>query len=379
MFNILFTCAGRRNYLINYFREALGSRGEIMASDVSGSASAMQEADRAFVVPPVYHPDYFDHLLGLCRDYQVRLLLSLNDLELPLLARQREKFMAVGTIPVVSSPAVIDLCFDKLATWRFLEEKGVPVPRTFSLLKDVRAALDRGEIHFPLVVKPRWGTASIGIEYPENLEELELAWQLGHLRIMRSALAAPSAADREHCLLVQEKLTGAEYGMDVVNDLQGRYRQTFVKRKLAMRAGETDQAVTEKHPELGAIGRRIGETLGHIGNLDCDVFVDNDRYRVLELNPRFGGGYPFSHLGGVNLPAALIAWAENKEADPEWLSMRAGVAAGKCDRLVEVASGGIRPRIWQKGTAPAVLSHPQIFRRADSLPESIDSSCRPDI
>ncbi len=209
-----------------------------------------------------------------------------------------------------------------------------------------------------MVLKPRWGTASIGIEYPENPEELELAWQLGHLRIMRSALAAPSAADREHCLLVQEKLSGVEYGMDVVNDLQGRYRGTFVRRKLSMRAGETDQAVTENHPGLEAIGRRIGETLGHIGNLDCDVFVDGDQYRVLELNPRFGGGYPFCHLAGVNLPAALIAWAENRDVDPDWFSMRSGVAAGKCDRLVMVAGGCMAEMTSRREAAAAEKSFP---------------------
>ncbi len=124
--NVLLTCAGRRNYLIRYFREALDGRGEIMASDVSGSASAMQEADRAFIVPPVYDPEYFDRLLALCREHQVRLLLSLNDLELPLLARQREKFLAVGTIPVVSSPAVIDLCFRQTGHLAISAEAGDP-------------------------------------------------------------------------------------------------------------------------------------------------------------------------------------------------------------------------------------------------------------
>lgn len=336
MINILLTCAGRRNYLVDYFRQALAGRGQIFASDAALSASALQEADQAFLVPTVTAPDYFDTLLAICRENHVRLLFSLNDLELPLLARQRDRFLAIGTIPVISSPAVVDLCFDKLATANFLRQLNIPTPQTFITLAETQAALSGNELTFPLVVKPRWGTASFGIEYPESSEEMVLTWELGHLRLQRSFLLAASV-DKEHCLIAQEKVTGTEYGLDVINDLAGRYVTTFVKRKLAMRSGETDKAVTVSHPLLEAVGRRIGEALGHIGNLDCDVFVDGERFWVLELNPRFGGGYPFTHRAGANLPAALIAWAQGERADPGWLSMQPDVASAKCDRLIGIA------------------------------------------
>jgi carbamoyl-phosphate synthase large subunit len=337
MINILLTCAGRRNYLVDYFRQALAGRGQVFASDASLSAPALQEADRAFLVPAVTAPDYFDILLEICREHQVRLLFSLNDLELPLLARQRDQFLAIGTIPVVSSPTVVDLCFDKWATWNFLREIGVPTPLTFISLAEAQAALSRSEMAFPLVVKPRWGTASFGIDYPESTEEMALSWELGRMRLHRSYLLAASA-DKECCLIAQEKVTGTEYGLDIVNDLAGRHVTTFVKRKLSMRAGETDKAVTVSHPALEAVGRRIGEALKHIGNLDCDVFVDGERFWVLELNPRFGGGYPFTHHAGANLPAALIAWAEGGTVDPRWLVMQPDVATAKCDRLVEIVT-----------------------------------------
>jgi carbamoyl-phosphate synthase large subunit len=336
MINVLLTCAGRRNYLIDYFRKALSGRGEILAADAITSAPALQEADRAFKVPPVTHPEYIDVLLEICRGHRVRMLLSLNDLELPLLARQRERFLAVGTFPVVSSADVVDLCFDKWATREFLSRIGVSTPKTYLTFEEVKRAMEQGEIRLPLAIKPRWGTASIGIEYPESLEELEMAWRLSQLRLMRTILSGPSASDRERCLLAQERLSGSEFGLDVVNDLQGRYVGTFIRCKLSMRAGETDQAVTVFHPQLERLGRQIGEALGHIGNLDCDVFVDGGKCQVLEMNPRFGGGYPFSHSAGANLPAALLAWAEGKIPDPKWLTLKAGVASAKCDRLVEI-------------------------------------------
>ena len=135
------------------------------------------------------------------------------------------------------------------------------------------------------------------------------------------ARSSPRSAPRdlERAVLIQERIGGQEYGLDVVNDLDGRHVTTFARCKLAMRAGETDRAVTVETFELDRMGAAIGERLGHAGNLDCDVFLADGRLYVLELNPRFGGGYPFSHAAGADLPAALIAWASGKAPDPRWL------------------------------------------------------------
>src|SRR5690606_10426320 len=119
----------------------------------------------------------------------------------------------------------------------------------------------------------------------------------------------------------QERLNSPEYGLDVINDLQGRYVTTFARRKLAMRAGETDRAVTIADERFTKAGARIGTTLRHVGNLDCDVFLREEEPVVLEMNPRFGGGYPFSHAAGAHVPAALVAWASKRDIDPSWLKI----------------------------------------------------------
>ncbi|MCW0212444.1 MAG: ATP-grasp domain-containing protein [Pseudonocardia sp.] len=344
--NVLLTCAGRRNYLVEYFRDAVRGTGRVLAADTDPDAPAMQEADTALVVPPVGRPDYVDHLLALCAEHRVRLVVSLNDLELPILARRRDEFLAIGTIPVVSTPAVIDTCTDKWATHRFLTGLGLPAPRTYLSLADARAALAEGELTFPVVVKPRWGTASIGIEYPRDLEELELAFRLTEIRIRRTIIAGMSDADPGRSVLVQEHLSGQEHGLDVVNDLAGRHVTTFAKRKLSMRAGETDRAMTVDDDQLRKLGEVLGRQLGHVGNLDCDVFVGDGQPYVLELNPRFGGGYPFSQVAGADLPAALVSWAEGRVPETAWLTVRPDVVAAKCDRLVGVGTdrrGGTPP------------------------------------
>jgi carbamoyl-phosphate synthase large subunit len=337
MINVLFTCAGRRNYLIDYFRRALRGRGQVFAADASSTAPALQEADRSFIVPAVSEEGYIDALLKICREYQVSLVFSLNDLELPLLSRNSKQFSEVGTMPVVSSEKVVDLCFDKWATHEFLRGIGVNTPRTYLSIDEARRAISLGELSFPVVVKPRWGTASIGIEYPASMEELELAWRLGTIRLKRTFLADISSLDPDRCLLIQEYLNGHEYGLDIVNDLDGEHACTFIKRKLGMRAGETDRAVTVSHEGLEKIGAKIGKALGHVGNLDCDAFIEGENCYVLELNARFGGGYPFSHAAGANLPAAIVAWATGEKVIPTWLTFQTGIAHGKCDRLVNVS------------------------------------------
>ncbi|MBN3960621.1 ATP-grasp domain-containing protein [Nostoc sp. NMS8] len=336
--NVLLTCAGRRNYLIKFFQEALQNRGLVFAGDASLDAPALQEADESFLLPPVNHSDYFDQLLDICQQKQVRLLIPLNDLELPFLARQRDRFLKVGTLPVISSPEIIDTCFDKWATFEFLKTNGIPAPKTYFLQEEARQALDQGEITFPLVVKPRWGSASIGIEYPEDDEELELAYRFVKKLLARTFLAEVSASEPEKCILIQERIYGQEYGLDIINDLDGCYVTTFVKRKLGMRAGETDRAITVEDNQLKKLGEKIGQKLGHIGNLDCDVIVGIEGYYVIEMNPRFGGGYPFSHQAGGNLPAALIAWANGEKSDSRWLKVNKGVISSKCERLVNIQS-----------------------------------------
>lgn len=336
--NVLLTCAGRRNYLVRYFKDAVGARGRVFGADASPTAPALVFVDEAFNVPSVTDPGYFDVIIELCRQYDIRLVVSLNDLELPLLARERERFEEIGCTPVVSRTEVIDLCFDKWQTLRFLTDNGLRAPRSFLSVDDAVTALRTGEMSFPVVVKPRWGTASIGIDFAEDEEELRAAFALLQKRLQRTILRDASERDPGKGVIIQERLGGTEYGLDIVNDLSGNHHAVFVKQKLSMRAGETDRATTVDHPGLVELGQVIGTALGHVGNLDCDVFLDGDEATVLEMNPRFGGGYPFSHLAGANIPAALVAWARGEEPKPEWLKVLPDIAAAKYDQLVQVPS-----------------------------------------
>lgn len=287
----------------------------------------------SFAVPPVDDPAYFDRILAACRAKKIKLLLSLNDFELPGIARQTERFREAGVRVVVSPPEVVDLCFDKWATFRRLVELGIPTPFTCLGLADAREALKDGTLAFPVIVKPRWGTASVCVELAENEQELLLAYEWVSRKLAKTAVGrvGPGLDER---ILVQQAVAGDEFGVDIVNDLDGRHQAVIVKRKLVMRSGETDRAVVESRPALAALAAKIGRSLGHRGLMDCDAFVTKDGPVILELNPRFGGGYPFSHAAGADVPAALLAWAQGRRAKAAWLRAKPGTASAKCDRLV---------------------------------------------
>ena len=334
--NILLTGAGRRNFLVHYFRQALGPTGRVIVCDASPDAPAMSEADESVVVPSMDHPDYFSVLESICREKSVRLIVPVNDLEIAGLSRHAPRFHAVGAIPLVPSPAMVAICQDKWAAFQWLRAQGISVPETFETLASARAAIASGALRFPFLMKPRWGTSSIGIETVENARELELAHEWGRIQLQRTLLAKLTQPDSGEAFLYQERLVGQEYGMDVVNDLNGNYAATLARRKLLMRAGNTDRAISVVDPGLERLGQLIGRGLGQPGSVDCDVMAVGDSHFVLDINPRLGGGYPFSHLAGANLPAALVAWAGGTPPDPAWLSYRPGVFSAKYEGVMIV-------------------------------------------
>ena len=333
--NILFTCAGRRTYLLKYFKENLTESDKIIATDMQLSAPALQVADVKLQVPAVYDPNYIDITLDICKKHKVNAIISLNDLELPILANNKHLFEELGVKVIVSSSEVIDICFDKYKTAQWIESIGLKSPKTYIRLDDAKKALETGEISFPLFMKPRWGSGSIGLESISDMEDLDIYYNILMKKIKKTILATASIGNEY--ILIQEKLTGNEYGLDVMNDLEGYNVGVSVKQKLAMRSGETDKAITLDLPDVKKMGERIGKKLRHIGNLDVDIMQRaNGDYCVLELNPRFGGGFPFSYEAGVNLPKAIIEWIKGNDTDYSILIPQYNKMFAKNDYLMEI-------------------------------------------
>lgn len=313
--NVLLTAAGRRAYLVDYFRQVVNPLGgSVCVTNTTPDATAYLAADRAATVSPSSSPHYIDDLIELCKKWEIKLLFSLHDWDAPVIARNRDKFLAVGTIPVMASAEVLATCLDKYKTVQTALQLGINVPKTYISLKDVKCALQEGQLTYPLIIKPRWGQGSLGIFKVESEDELEWGYYFSKKTADRFAAACQEIDASEPQVLIQECIEGEEHGCDIINDLNGTYRKAFVKHKFGMRSGETDAAETVENMEIVRQAERIAQWSKHLGCMDSDFIVNKRGVPYLiELNPRFGGGYPFTYCAGANVPLACVTWAQGKD------------------------------------------------------------------
>lgn len=328
--NILLTSVGRRAYMVKYFKEVLQGNGEVHVCNSDDKTVAFHYADKSVISPLIYDDNYLPFLLNYCKENKIDILISLFDIDLLVLAKNKDKFAEIGTKVIVSEPELIEICNDKWKTYLFLKENGFKTPKTYISLQKVLLALDSGELSYPIIVKPRFGCGSIAMSIAEDEMALLYFFRRNTRAVTRSYLKYESASvPQDEQILYQECLKGQEYGADIINDLKGNLRNVIVKKKLAMRAGETDIAQTVDDPVISDEVTRLGKLTKHIGNMDCDVFmVDGEPY-ILEMNARFGGGYPFSHIAGCNLPKALVDWCNGKEIDSDLLKCKTDTTAFK--------------------------------------------------
>lgn len=297
--NILILSAGTRNKVVQYFRKEMEGKGKVFATDCSELAPAIYEADGFDLVPRITDPDYLSIILDICKKREITGVFSLIDPELSLLAEHREEFLAIGTTPIISDYDVVETCFDKFAMYQKLKELGIPTGRCFMDPAAFFEAVDAGEMHYPVFVKPVRGSASLQISKVSCREEVELLCKL------------------QPELMIQEFMDGTEFGADVYVDMvSGKVVSIFVKEKIKMRAGETDKSVSVKDPALFALIQDFVEKIGFRGIIDIDIFKIGETYYISEVNPRFGGGYPHAYECGVNVPAQIINNLEGRANEP---------------------------------------------------------------
>ena len=314
--NILLTSVGRRAYIIDYLRDVykrLGLAGNIIATNSDMNTTAMSVADKAFESPIIYDEKYIPFLLEICKSEKIDMLISLFDIDLMILAKNKSRFEEMGVKVIVSNENIINICNDKFEMLKYLKKINMPVPKTYIDLEEALKGADFDKNSY--ILKPRWGMGSLSIFEAENKKELEVLYEKAKRSIQKSYLRFESGADIDRAILIQEKIKGDEYGLDIFNDFKGENLTVTVKRKLAMRFGETDIAKVIENKELEGIGKKIAESLKHIGNLDMDILFDGQKAYIIDMNARFGGGYPFTHSAGVNELEALIRLCKNEKVN----------------------------------------------------------------
>ncbi|MFZ3172015.1 MAG: ATP-grasp domain-containing protein [Carboxydocellales bacterium] len=288
-FNILFTSAGRRVSLIRHFKQILGEmnlKGKIVTTDLQRNAPAPFVSDFKELVPRVTEPNYIEVLKEICQRHAIKLLIPLIDTELELLALHRTEFAKKGVTVLVSSKETNEICFDKRKTHDFFLRAGVQTPR----ILDPEKILSDPVAEYPFLLKPARGSSSIGVTKINNAKELDF---------FKEYVPEP---------IIQELVVGDEYTIDVLVDLNGNICSVVPRLRIETRAGEVSKGMTVKNPAIIVAGMKVVEALpGAVGCITVQCFLTpSGDIKFIEINPRFGGGFPLSSQAGADFPRWII-------------------------------------------------------------------------
>lgn len=289
MINILILSCGTRNKIIQYFKENLLNRGKVIATDCSSIAPALHEADKYYIVPRMIDTGYIEIILDICKKENISAILSLIDPELSLLAKNNNKFKELGVTVIGSNYDACELALDKWKMYNWLKNHGYNCAKSYLNVNDFYKDLNARNISFPVFVKPYKGSASMAISKVYDRETLDILIK------------------NNPDLLIQEYLDGQEIGVDCYVDIITKELVSiFTKKKLVMRAGETDKAVSFIDNNLFDLVTQFVKEANFLAQIDIDVFDVNGKYYISEVNPRFGGGYPHAYECGVNHMKLII-------------------------------------------------------------------------
>ncbi len=314
--NILILSAGTRNKVVQYFKREMA--GKVIATDCSDLGPAVYDADKAEMVSRIDAPGYIDEIIRICKKEKISGVFSLIDPELSLLAKNADRFTSIGVTPIVSSYELCETSLDKFRMYDMLCKLGIPTARCYPSIDIFEASRQAGETDFPVFVKPQKGSASININ---EVRSREMLTALFH--------------DFDG-LMIQDYMHGQEYGADVYIDMiSGKCVSIFLKKKIKMRAGETDKSVSCRNDNLFKQLATFVETVGYRGMIDIDLFYneDEDTWYLSEVNPRFGGGYPHAYECGVNFPKFIINNLEGRENPVSIGDYRDGIYMMKYNEL----------------------------------------------
>lgn len=279
--NVLLLSVGTRNKIVQYFKKTIN--GKVYATDMKKTAPALYESDEYFIVPSIDNENYITTIVDICKRKKIDCVLSLIDPELSLLAKNEDVFKEINVKIVGSNYEACDLSLNKWKMYLWLRSHGYKCAKTYININEFYKDINESLINYPVFVKPIEGSASLFTTLVYDREMLEYLFS------------------NNKNLLIQEYLKGQEIGADVyIDSISNEVISIFTKKKIAMRAGETDKAVSFKDKTLFELIKKFCNEVGYKWQIDIDLFKINDEYYISEVNPRFGGGYPHAYECGCN-------------------------------------------------------------------------------
>lgn len=325
MANILFCSVGRRATLLKDFRLSMKGNGEIIATDLSPVAPALFFADKTYLVPRITDPCYFDKIKDICKSNEINAITTLIDPEIEILAAHREELVSMGVLPLCPAAWTAKLCFDKYEMFKYLQSKGIRTILTYNNLEDFRQGLEKGEISFPVFMKPISGSGSVGIGKVCNWEEAEAKFN-----------------DGKFTYIIQELMTGGDCDADVYVDcISHKPVAAFSKKKIESRIGGASKTISFKDQKLFDFIEDVCSVLELNGPCDMDFFIKDGEYYLSEINPRFGGAYLHAYGAGVDFVKLILQNIEGKENISEMGNYEEDILMMMYDEVVIVKKGDL--------------------------------------
>lgn len=315
--NVLILSCGTRNKIVQYFKRALAGDGLVIATDCSPYAPALYEADRHYIVPRITETGYLEEILSICKKEKIAGVISLIDPELSLISLHKEAFEALGVMVIESSYKLCEMTLDKWKMYQWLITHGYRCAHSYLDVEEFVEQEKQGLISYPVFVKPAKGSASIAVSQAADEETARLLMSQGEE------------------MMIQEFLDGQEIGADCYIDMISKKTVSiFTKKKLVMRAGETDKAVSFKEERLFSLIEKFVDECGFSGQIDIDIFDIGGEYYISEVNPRFGGGYPHAYECGVDHMTLILNNLQGKINEPCIGAYKEGVVMMKYNEIM---------------------------------------------
>lgn len=286
---ILITAIGKRVQLIKHLRK----HSTIIGVDAGILTPAMNFVDKFYKIPKYDEFKYIQALLDICKKENIDMLIPLYEREFDILCKNREAFDSLNTILLLSHENIIDICNDKLNTYKFFKANNIETPNSYSK-EDIEFLIENcsKKLKYPFILKPINGMGSAGVFKANNKEQLEF---------FKNYIKEP---------IIQEFVEGIEYTIDVLCDLKGHIISVVPRERIEVRSGEVSKSrtVMDKNIIKATIGlinklRQNAKQCENsiIGPLTIQCIVNNmGEIKFIEINPRFGGGVPLSFEAGVD-------------------------------------------------------------------------------
>lgn len=287
--NFLLCSVGRRAELIKNFKLSLGDSSNIIATDCSNTAPALYFADKQYIVPKIMEEDYLSTILEICKKEKIDAITTFIDPEIEILAKNRNIFESLGITVLAPYIDTAKICFDKFEMYKYLTENGIPTVKTYAELDSFYVDYIKGDCNFPVFVKPRTGSGSVGAKKVDTYEDLKIIFK------------------NESNLIIQEFMNGDDIDVDVyVDTISNKAVSIFAKRKLETKIGGANKTISFRDDELFVTVEEAISKFQFNGPIDIDYFYNNGQYYLSEINPRFGGAYLHAYGCGVDFIELII-------------------------------------------------------------------------